>query len=1399
MSIWRGSVGLVLFLMTWLTAAPSLADSTSSPMLVFSESGDDYPKYSIWTGSFWPDEVGTRNIDNEAPWVVLKNCPTRNEYACGCLDWGNDVNLLIHNGSSWSGPTELTTNAGGYSQRAFSLAYESQSGDLLVAYWEDGSTDKICYRIWNGSTLSGESHLSLPSTSRVRWVELSPDPNTDKIVMLTLNSDYDLYAVAWSGSGWGSITTLETDTGKRNEECFAMAYETLSGDGLVVYAQDSQNNPRYRTWNGSSWSGEGQLPSVGSDQRWLRLAADPASDQILFGSLDDAGDINANVWNGSSWDSNQQLETENWMNQLRSFDIAYEAGGTEALIVYEYSDTSSLRYRTWDGASWSSEVVGPNLGEPMTTPQLVTGINPGEIFLATQDDGDDLNMILWNGSAFGTNNQIESVITNWGTPCYMVAVPAGGAAYLFTDVSATTGFGVQSTNNGDWGSGLHWGDLDADGDLDAFVTGNCSSRLCINNNAGQTFTVSTFGGGTIYRQAALLDVDNDGDLDFWCMPSYQNEKLYENNGSASFVDRGSLGFGDPNNNEGIAAADVDQDGRSDLLMFSENGNWIGFNSAGLPAVLSGTTSSSYGLNDGGDYGNGDYCSSGDVNNDGNLDFFYHYNSGKLFLSDGDGTFTQNNHGISVATGGNEKMGSAWGDYDNDGDLDLFVARYDSGYAGYLWKNLLVENSSVSFTNVTVAAGVTNASGQRGCCWGDYDNDGDLDLYVVTRSGYANVLYENQGPPNWNFVSVSEGANAPGDGHDAVFVDYDNDGDLDLAITQEDATNTLLRNGTNNTDYLKVRAIGGGACGTNKAAVGVRVELWDAAGTTFLARREIGVARGYGGTEPMWAHFGGITNTQIYTVKVHFVGGWSSQTVVPASVSTTIGGTVIQQMLTVEEAATQVVFTDVSSDTGFNVQTANDEVWGSGLHWGDLDNDGDLDAIITGDSSSRLLIYDRVGHTYSVSDFSGGSLFRQGALLDVDNDGDLDFWGSSYYDVEKLFINNGSASFTDGGSAGFSSPYINEGIAGADVNADGWCDVLNFSWDANWIGHNQGAETPAFTGTKASSYGLNDFGDYGAGGNCSSADVNNDGRLDFFHHYGGGKLFLSDGDGTYTQDNHGISVVTGLYDKMGSAWGDYDNDGDLDLFIGRYDTGWTGYLWRNDVNWTTGSGSFTNVTGPAGILDTSGQRGCCWGDYDNDGDLDLYVVTRLGNANVLYKNQGDGTFVTACAGTDAPGDGHDAVFVDYDNDGDLDLAVTQEDATNTLLRNNTDDSNYLKVRVVGLGAGATNAAAVGIRVELWDAAGTSFISRREIGVARGYGGAEPMWAHFGGVGNTNTYTVKVYFTSLPVTEPYSVAVTPASTSTVIGGTTIPQMLTVEEPQGTTIIYWREAPNRPAQGS
>jgi hypothetical protein len=134
----------------------------------------------------------------------------------------------------------------------------------------------------------------------------------------------------------------------------------------------------------------------------------------------------------------------------------------------------------------------------------------------------------------------------------------------------------------------------------------------------------------------------------------------------------------------------------------------------------------------------------------------------------------------------------------------------------------------------------------------------------------------------------------------------------------------------------------------------------------------------------------------------------------------------------------------------------------------------------------------------------------------------------------------------------------------------------------------------------------------------------------------------------------------------NAIADFDNDGDLDLFVGF--NGHPNRLYRND------GGIFTDVAEQVGIADNDVTRTAAWGDYNNDGHLDLYVafVSREGSWNRLYKNEGNGkrfTDVTSETGIALEGSFRQASWVDYDRDGDVDLFIGLRNKPNVLFQNN----------------------------------------------------------------------------------------------------------------------------------
>ena len=238
-----------------------------------------------------------------------------------------------------------------------------------------------------------------------------------------------------------------------------------------------------------------------------------------------------------------------------------------------------------------------------------------------------------------------------------------------------------------------------------------------------------------------------------------------------------------------------------------------------------------------------------------------------------------------------------------------------------------------------------------------------------------------------------------------------------------------------------------------------------------------------------------------------------------------------------------------------------------------------------------------------------------------------------------------------------------GITAADVDNDGFHDLFIPDGVESKAFRNRGDGTFEDVTT---AWGLTGLDGVSVG---TFADYDNDGWKDFFvsRTFQPNQLFHNDGpDASGTLRFRDVTAESGIGADCCTtvaSWADYDNDGDLDLYVGRYldprekipttfyaRNGEPNQLYRNE-----GNGRFTNVTEEAGVGEIGLCLGSAFGDYDDDGDADLYVVNDFGRST-LYRNEGDGTFtdVTVDAGALAYGAGMSASFSDYDNDGRLDL-------------------------------------------------------------------------------------------------------------------------------------------------
>jgi hypothetical protein len=330
---------------------------------------------------------------------------------------------------------------------------------------------------------------------------------------------------------------------------------------------------------------------------------------------------------------------------------------------------------------------------------------------------------------------------------------------------------------------------------------------------------------------------------------------------------------------------------------------------------------------------------------------------------------------------------------------------------------------------------------------------------------------------------------------------------------------------------------------------------------------------------------------------------------------------------------QVVRLDV--DPTFTVITAGPLVTNVGnsvgVAWGDYDNDGFVDLLVGNINSPVDFLYRNKGDgTFEqvVTNIIGGFGYGAGAWGDYDNDRLLDLYTVSGRDLGvRLFHNEGNGTLLR---------LTNAAVIGTII-------------------------------TDHTDSGCVDWGDY-----------DNDGFLDVFVANGTftgdikNFLYHNQGDGTFARVTTG-RIVNDLQDSWVGAWADYDDDGRLDLFVSNTQ-GEVNQLYHND-----GAAGFTRLTAaqvgqlvndPGTINDAS--HGCAWGDYDNDGYLDLFVA---GTKNRLYRNKGNGTFETITnSGIIKVGsfETEGCTWVDYDNDGYLDLFVVQVDDNNFLYHNNGNE-------------------------------------------------------------------------------------------------------------------------------
>ena len=826
------------------------------------------------------------------------------------------------------------------------------------------------------------------------------------------------------------------------------------------------------------------------------------------------------------------------------------------------------------------------------------------------------------------------------------------------------------------GGGVAIGDINNDGLQDILFTGNMVRNRLFLNKGNFKFEDITERSGIDKMQgwctgATMADVNGDGKLDIYICrsadinPDKRKNLLFINNGDLTFTEKAAeYGLNDNGYSTQAAFFDYDKDGDLDCFIINHS---IQKYTAGVqdnpelrkeknPDYASklyrndnnhftdvsdqaGITSNvlTFGLG----------VAISDFNNDGWTDISVSNDFNEpdyLFINNRNGTFTEQLRSamddISLYS-----MGSDAADYNNDGLTDLitldmlpednktnkmhsgaenfdkFQYLFTQGFYYQYSRNMLQQNNGDgTFSEVAQLAGVSNTDWSWSALFGDYDNDGNKDLFITNgyvkdytdmdflkysvdrlvktmhkdsvdpiseyirkmpKNETTNYIFQNQGNGTFLKKTSEWGFNKKGVSAGAAYVDLDNDGDLDLVINNSNDFAGIYKNNSevrSKNNYLRVQLDGSKA---NQRGIGTKVKLF-CKGQQYY--QEQSPVRGFQSSSDPVLNFGVGKNTIIDSILII----WPNDK--------------FQKLVAVKPNQSLVV--KMADATG---------------KW-------KYDTVL---DKSKVLLTQTImpevhHHENSFNDFTVQSLLpnylsRQGPCIevaDVNKDGLEDFFiGGAKGQAAQLFLQNKNHSFTLKPTAAFVKDAASEDVAATFFDAD------------------------------------------------------NDGDIDLYVASGGfefnendaayqDRLYLNDGKGNFTKKENALPALLASKGCVKAA--DIDGDGDIDLFVGgrvvpgKYPTAPRSYILLND-----GKGIFTDATQKncAALMQPGMVTDALWMDINNDKQPDLIVVGEWMPVKVFINAKGilsdaSSTYIHFAS----TGWWNRISAADMDGDGDLDLVI-----------------------------------------------------------------------------------------------------------------------------------------------
>ena len=422
----------------------------------------------------------------------------------------------------------------------------------------------------------------------------------------------------------------------------------------------------------------------------------------------------------------------------------------------------------------------------------------------------------------------------------------------------------------------------------------------------------------------------------------------------------------------------------------------------------------------------------------------------------------------------------------------------------------------------------------------------------------------------------------------------------------------------------------------------------------------------------------------------------------------------------------------------------------GASWIDFNSDGRLDLFV-----NRGFLYrnDGGGNFMRMASHGIGvgqiqALGSGNSWADFDNDGHIDCYYSG--GTSQLYRNAGTETFSPVRTSAIADSLAARGwaCAWADYDNDGNVDLIitnpagfvSTGSTPNHLYHNDGPPNYTFTRIDTGIV-VTGLAPYTV---ATWADYDNDGDMDLFIGSGPAtgvpapdylyKNMLTETGTAFFVRMTTPPIATDLVDGQVWNWIDYDNDGDLDAFLTNYSGNGGGVGRPNNCYRNDGNGVFTRMTAAqigSIVSDADFSLANVWGDFDNDGDLDVFVTNDTGSPVRYYKNNGNGTFSRVDTGMVVAGTARHCGITagDFDNDGDLDLFIDGPGTARGLYRNDLLPGNsWVNLNMVGI---QSNKSAIGAKVRAKaHINGVDVWQRRDVSAQNSFNGQNMLNVHFG---------------------------------------------------------------------